>query len=317
MAAFLDACKQSSAILIPFLDILIRGKVRDVDASFILSVKGLFTLELFSDLHSIFANQYLHCVDSDRVLSCEVYAVAHHTAEKLIYPTLPTPKADNIFNSLHVNYNNNVLVTLEGSFGSQTTHTLNEKLTRHYNLQTIKDNLLKTQNCVFNKLQYSIIHQNGEDSIFSILNAFDLRSRESLDDKHKKIRQLFCMFSEDTTHDVEDEWFGFKVKLTYKKILQCSEHNLLNQFNTSYEKIVSLAMELREEQMLIDVMKQKLPQHKLWLRFLKDMGMQCPDLYDLILIMISIPPNSGWVEHAYSYPDQVCRKKEIGWMLAT
>ena len=27
MAAFLDACKQSSAILIPFLDILIRGKV--------------------------------------------------------------------------------------------------------------------------------------------------------------------------------------------------------------------------------------------------------------------------------------------------
>ena len=83
----------------------------------------------------------------------------------------------------------------------------------------------------------------------------------------------------------------------------------MNQFNTSYEKIVSLARELREEQMRIDVMKQKLTQHKLWLRFLEDMGMQCPDLCDLILIMISIPSNSGWVERAYSYLDQVCQKK--------
>ena len=67
-------------------------------------------------------------------------------------------------------------------------------------------------------------------------------------------------------------------------------------------------LEEREERLRIDVMKQKLVQHKLWLRFLKDM--QCPDLCDLILIMISIPPNSGWVERAYSYLDQVCQKKK-------
>ena len=90
----------------------------------------------------------------------------------------------------------------------------------------------------------------------------------------------------------------------------------MNQFSTSYEKIVSLARELRQERMRIDVMKQKLTQHKLWLRFLKDMGMQYADLRDLILIMISIPPNSGWVERAYSYLDQVGQKKGIGWMLA-
>ena len=65
MAEFLDACKQSSAILIPFLDTLIAGKIREEDTAFILSAKGLFTLELFFDLHLNFANQYLHCVDSD------------------------------------------------------------------------------------------------------------------------------------------------------------------------------------------------------------------------------------------------------------
>ena len=126
MAGSLDAGKQSSAILITFLDTLIAGKIQEEDTAFTLSAKGLFTLELFSDLHSISANWYLHCVDSNRVFSCEVYAVAHHSAEKLIHPTLPTPKADKIFNSLHQDQNNNVLVSLEDSLRSQSTHTLNE-----------------------------------------------------------------------------------------------------------------------------------------------------------------------------------------------
>lgn len=120
--------KQSSAILVPFLDTLIARKIQEEGTGIILSVKGLFALELFSNLHSIFTNQYLHCVDNDRVLSCEVYAVAHCTAEKLIQSTLPTPNPDKIFNSLHLDQNNNVLVTLEDSLGPQTTHILNEKL---------------------------------------------------------------------------------------------------------------------------------------------------------------------------------------------
>ena len=214
MAGFLNACKQSSAILVPFLDKLIAEKVAaEEDAALFLSAKGLFTLELFSDLHSIFANQYLHCVDSDHVLNYEVYAVAHGTAEKLIHPT---PKTDKIFNSLHLDQNNNVLVTLEDPLGSQVTHTINDKLTRHYKLQTIK-NLLKTRNRVLNKLHDNIIDQNGGDSIFSILNVFDLTS-ESLEHNLKRISQLFCIFGENTTHDVEEECFRFKVKLTYKKI---------------------------------------------------------------------------------------------------
>ena len=44
MAGFLDACKQSSAILVLFLDILIAGKIREEEVAFILPAKGLFTL---------------------------------------------------------------------------------------------------------------------------------------------------------------------------------------------------------------------------------------------------------------------------------
>ena len=53
MAGFLDGCKQSSSILIPFLDTLIAGKIREEEAPHILSAKCLFTLELFADLHHI------------------------------------------------------------------------------------------------------------------------------------------------------------------------------------------------------------------------------------------------------------------------
>ena len=77
------------------------------------------------------------------------------------------------------------------------------------------------------------------------VNVFDLTPPEYLEDKLKKISQLFCIFGEDTTQDVEEEWFGFKVKLTYKKRWQFSEQELLHQFNLSYKKIVSLVRELR------------------------------------------------------------------------
>ena len=76
-----------------YCNVGIAGKIREEEAAFIPSAKRLSTLELFSDPHSIFANQYLHYVDSDRVLSCEVYAVAHHISEKLIQHKLLTPKA--------------------------------------------------------------------------------------------------------------------------------------------------------------------------------------------------------------------------------
>ena len=37
--------------------------------------------------------------------------------------------------------------------------------------------------------------------------------------------------------------------------------------------------------------------------------MQYPALCDLIRLMIAIPPNSGWVERAYSNLEQMCQKR--------
>ena len=298
MAGFLDGCKQSSSISVPFLGTLIAGQIRKEEPAFILCAKGLYTLELFADLNPIFANQYLHCVDSDKVLSCEVHGVARLTADNLIGPTLKTPKADKIFDNLHTDENDNVLVTLMDIQGTCHTHLLNEKLTRHHTFQSIKDDLLQTRTRILQRLHDNIVDQNKETSLFNTLNVFDLTSRESLEEKVEKIKKLFQIFGEDVSHEVVEEWLGFKVHLTYKKQISCTKKELLDQFNTGYEKIVSLARELREDRLSNNRIKLKLTQHQLWACFLKDVGMQCPDLCDLIISRISIPPNSGWVEQA-------------------
>ena len=66
-------------------------------------------LQLFDDLHNVFAHNYLHRVDSDKVLICEVYAIAQKAADYLLSPDLPTPKASEFNNNLLLDDHNNVL----------------------------------------------------------------------------------------------------------------------------------------------------------------------------------------------------------------
>ena len=148
--------------------------------------------------------------------------------------------------------------------------------------------------------------QNSEDSIFHLLTAFDLTSTEDLEEKVVKLEHLFDIYGVDLTH-VMPEWFNFQVRATYEKRLTCTKEMLVKQFEDAHEKIVSMSRDLRDDRR--NHSEKKLSQHKLWMQFLNNNGMQFPDLCDLVLIMISVPPNSGYVERAYSYLEQVCQKK--------
>ena len=50
---------------------------------------GLYLLQLFSDLHQLYSNQYLHRVDSDTTIICESYNQAIKIADTL--KTVETP----------------------------------------------------------------------------------------------------------------------------------------------------------------------------------------------------------------------------------
>ena len=63
-------------------------------------------MQLFADLYPVFAKKYLHFVDRDKVLACEISVVAKKTATKLLdNQNLQTPKADALVESLSVDSN--------------------------------------------------------------------------------------------------------------------------------------------------------------------------------------------------------------------
>ena len=106
------------------------------------SPTGIFTLQLMCDLHPLFADQYLHCVDSDKILACEIFQVAEKTALMLESPELKTPKATEIYNGLGEDDNNNVTASIKNADGSTHTFTLMTKITRQNTLAKIKQDLL-------------------------------------------------------------------------------------------------------------------------------------------------------------------------------
>ena len=66
-------------------------------------------LQLFDDLHHVFAHTYLYCADSNKMLICELYATAQKAADYLLSPDLPAPKASEFNNNLLLDDHNNVL----------------------------------------------------------------------------------------------------------------------------------------------------------------------------------------------------------------
>ena len=164
---------------------------------------------------------------------------------------------------------------------------------------------MNTKKNILKQLHDNIVDQVEEDSIFFLLNVFDLNSRESFEEKTVKIRQLYNIYGKERSHQVKEKWFNFTVMVNYLPRLRCSEEELVSQFISAREKISSLAREYRERGEEL----KHLTQHDLWCKFIVSMDMQLPDLCDLIVTMMSVPPNIGWVERAYSYLEQICQKK--------
>ena len=109
---------------------------------------------------------------------------------------------------------------------------LNEKLTRHRTFDGIKEELLTTKANILKKLHDNIVDQVDTESIFYLLSIFDLKSRE----KCKKLRGLYEIYGKDKIHLVDQEWFEFKVTITYKPKLKCSYDELEKQFKIGHEK---------------------------------------------------------------------------------
>ena len=101
-------------------------KALSIFLQWLFALLGLLLLQLFDDLHAIFANNYLHLVDSDKVLICKVFNIAKQTSTYLHGSNLKISKANKFFDKLMDDENKNVQVTVDVN-GEE--HTLSIKLT--------------------------------------------------------------------------------------------------------------------------------------------------------------------------------------------
>ena len=160
---------------------------------------GVYQLQLFADVHQTYADNYLHHVDSDNILICECYHVAHGVAEKFDSgEQFSTPKADKFCDSLYLDEFSNAIgeIKLDGNTHS---FTLNKRVTQRQTLEAIKSDLLKTKKEILKCLSDNIKDQNGEDSLAAMFSAFDLESKEDIDGRLSKISSLYEIYGHDTS----------------------------------------------------------------------------------------------------------------------
>ena len=177
---------------------------------YLLSLLGIFLEQLFADLHPVFANQYLHKVDSDSILICESYMIGKKTAVHLENITvLDTPKADAIINNMEVDQNSNITVEVEMK-GELHKLTLNSKITRNVGLDQVKDGLIKSKGEIISCIVENIRDQNGEDSLPAKMDVFNLEARDDLQSRLDKLENLYDVYGQNMNVQVE-KWFDFLV----------------------------------------------------------------------------------------------------------
>ena len=182
-----------------------------------------------------------------------------------------------------------------------------ERLTnRNKSPQAMKQDLQEIKKGIINNMIENINDQNKSDSLLGLMSAFDLSSSEEYDSRADKISKMYDMYGVDNEHLVDEEWNGFKVNITYKRRIHCSKQELLQQFEKAGPKINMLSQELHEAR---EAKNRKLQQFHLWKKFLHINQIGCRHLCKLVVIMFSIPVNTGWVERAYSTLEMICQKR--------
>ena len=167
---------------------------------------GVYQLQLFADIHTTYADYYLHQVDSDTILICECYDIAQKVAEKFDQgDVFPTPRADNFRDTLTLDDFRNIIGKLKVDDNTHT-FTLNKRLTKNQNLETVKDDLLKAKKEILKCLADNIRDQNSEESLAAMFSAFNLKSTEDLDSRLGKISSLYEIYGLDTNHTMKEKW---------------------------------------------------------------------------------------------------------------
>ena len=184
---------------------------------------------------------------------------------------------------------------------------LNERMTnRNKSLKKKNDELKKIKDDIPQNMIDNIHDQNGDDSLLALMSCFDLSSDEGYASRVVKLSKLYKLFGVDCEHEVKTPWNGYHVNITYRRRLRCTNVELLKQFEKAWPAINKLSEELAVAK---EMKKKEVTQRTLWKKFVDNHRIEYRFVCKMILIMFSIPVNTGWVERGYSTLEMICQKR--------
>ena len=137
-------------------------------------------------------------------------------------------------------------MTLEDPLSGEHAQLIKKKIAQNNTLGTIKDNHQSTNKNILQCLHDNIIDQTGAESIQNFSSVFELTPKETKEEKEEKIKQLFKLFGENYTYVVREDWFKFKI-ITCDCCFKCTEEEIINQLNNTYEKMMQMRRKLGED----------------------------------------------------------------------
>ena len=154
----------------------------------------MYLLQLFADLHGIFANQYLHHVDNDNILICQVHHVTKKTTDRLGSDDLKTKRDDDFLNSLATDEFLNITAEFWTKDGNHNI-TLNPTITgRGNSLVKVKEACLKVKTEILQCMIDNINYQNGSNESLAALMCNDLSTSEDYESRATKLSLLYDIY---------------------------------------------------------------------------------------------------------------------------
>ena len=102
-------------------------------------------------------------------------------------------------------------------------------------------------------------------------------------------------------------WNEYSIIINYKRRIKCSKEELLRQLERVWPNINKLSAQLAAAREQKD---SEVSQKSMWKKFVLTNLIGCRHLCKLLIVMFSIPVNTGWIERAYSTVEMICLLSE-------
>ena len=301
MANLLDASSRAVALLFPLCDVMVSCDIKPEERAYFMSPICLGILHLMADLEELMIGDFLRKLDTDDAIIIDVYGESMSFIESL--DSLKTPLYDRFISGLKEDENGNIQYHFESShlnlqYSARSFRRDIDKVGK------IKGELDEVKARIISNLQGNVADQAQSDSIVEYASAFNLNYRCERSVRTEYVRKLYSMYGTTYTHIIDDDKDlpGYHIEITYPAKLQCTEAELLEDFNNIWPVLNKLWLSFK------NTLPRKNVTKRFWIKVLEEYSLDFPNIAELILILLAISPGTGPLERSYSKLAKTCYK---------